>query len=97
MYEKLDRLRIEVERCKKRIEDDKVKLKNAEAKLHEAENTQILADVGEYNLTPEQLAEFLVHITAGIFPVKDTEAGSAEKIPEAENEESDEEEEEDDE
>ena len=52
MYEKLDKLRAEVERCKKKIEDDRVKLKQAEVRLQEAENSQILADVGALNLTP---------------------------------------------
>ena len=65
MYEKLDKLRADVERCKQKIEDDKVKLKQAEARLQEAENTQILADVGALNLTPEQLAEFLKLATNG--------------------------------
>lgn len=59
MYERLDKLRAEVERCKKKVEDDKVRLRTAEQKLQEAENSQILADVGALNLSPEQLAEFL--------------------------------------
>ena len=65
MYEKLDRLRADVERLKTRIEDDKAKLKAAEQKLHEAENSQILADVGAMNLSPEQLAEFLQLVKCG--------------------------------
>ncbi len=65
MYEKLDRLRADVERCKKRIEDDRARLKAAEAKLQEAENTQILADVGALNLSPEQLAELLRLVNSG--------------------------------
>ena len=65
MYEKLDKLRAEVERCKKKIEDDKLKLKQAEARLQEAENSQILSDVGALNLSPEQLAEFLKLATSG--------------------------------
>lgn len=65
MYEKLDKLRADVERCKQKIEDDKAKLKQAEARLQEAENTQILADVSALNLSPEQLAEFLKLVTAG--------------------------------
>ena len=73
MYEKLDKLRAEVERCKSKIEDDKAKLKAAEAKLQEAENSQILADVGALNLSPEQLAEFLKLATSG----KLTSSGTA--------------------
>lgn len=65
MYERLDKLRAEVERCKKRIEDDKGKLRAAEQRLQEAENSQILADVGALNLSPEQLAEFLKLATSG--------------------------------
>ena len=65
MYEKLDKLRAEVEKWKARIEEDKAKLKQAEQKLQEAENNQILADVGAMNLTPEQLAQFLQLVQTG--------------------------------
>ncbi len=65
MYERLDKLRAEVERCKKKVEDDKLRLKAAEQKLQEAENSQILADVGALNLSPEQLAEFLKLVSNG--------------------------------
>ena len=65
MYERLDKLRAEVERCKKKVEDDKGRLRVAEQRLQEAENSQILADVGALNLSPEQLAEFLKLATSG--------------------------------
>ncbi len=65
MYEKLDKLRAEVRRWRRKLEDDKAKLKLAEQKLQEAENTQILADVGALNLTPEKLAEFLKLVSNG--------------------------------
>ena len=65
MYEKLDKLRAEVERCKRKLEDDRAKLKAAEEKLKEAESTQILADVNALNLSPEQLAEFLKLVASG--------------------------------
>jgi hypothetical protein len=65
MYEKLERLRAEVERCKKRIEDDKAKLKLMEKKLQEAENSQILANIGALNLSPEQVAELLKLVPNG--------------------------------
>lgn len=65
MYERLDKLRAEVERCKRKVEDDRLRLKAAEQKLQEAENTQILADVGALNLSPEQLAEFLKLVSNG--------------------------------
>ena len=66
MYEKLERLRAEVERCKKRIEDDKAKLKLMEKKLQEAENSQILANIGALNLSPEQVAELLKLVPNGM-------------------------------
>lgn len=65
MYERLDKLRAEVERCKRKVEDDRLRLKAAEQKLQEAENTQILADVGALNLSPEQLADFLKLVANG--------------------------------
>lgn len=65
MYEKLDKLRADVRRWRRKLEDDKVKLKLAEQKLQEASNSQILADVGALNLTPEQLAEFLKLVSNG--------------------------------
>ena len=65
MFEKLDKLRAEVERRKKKIEEDKLKLKQAEENLQNAENEQILADVGALNLKPEQLSEFLKLLAGG--------------------------------
>lgn len=65
MYERLDKLRAEVERCKRKVEDDRLRLKAAEQKLQEAENSQILADVSALNLSPEQLAEFLKLVSIG--------------------------------
>ncbi len=40
-------------------------IKHKEAKLKEAEATVILADVGSYNMTPEQLSEFLKLAASG--------------------------------
>ena len=65
MYERLDKLREEVKRRKKMIEVAKMRLKEAEEKLREAENSQILSDVGELNLSPEELAEFLKLVKNG--------------------------------
>lgn len=79
MYEKLDKLRAEVERCKKKIEDDKLKLKQAEARLQEAENSQILSDVGALNLSPEQLAEFLKLATSGKLATAGTSIGNIDR------------------
>ena len=80
MYEKLDKLRAEVERCKNRIEDDKAKLKQAEAKLQEAENQQILADVGAMNLKPEQRVELLKLAAGGKLGKAGIDNASAGKI-----------------
>ena len=101
MYEKLDKLRAEVERWKNKIEDDKARLKQAEAKLQEAENLQILADVNAVNLSPEQLAEFLKLVaggkvgtirTAGSFAGKNGNAVHVDEDNDAETEDSNDEE-----
>ena len=65
MYERLDKLREEVKRRKKMIEVAKMRLKEAEEKLREAENSQILSNVAALNLTPEQLSELLKRVTEG--------------------------------
>ena len=65
MYERLDKLRAEVERRKKKIEDDKLKLKQAEETLEKAENEQILSDVGALNLSPEKVGELLRLLAGG--------------------------------
>ena len=59
MYEKLDKLRAELGKAKQRRAEADAKVKQLEQKLKEAENTQILAEVGALKLTPEQLAQFL--------------------------------------
>ena len=69
MYEKLDKLRAELERAKQRRADADAKVKQLEQKLKEAENTQILADVGALKLTPEQLAQFLQLAASGQLPM----------------------------
>ena len=69
MYEKLDKLRAELERAKQRRADADAKVKQLEQKLREAENTQILADVGALKLTPEQLAQFLQLAASGQLPM----------------------------
>ena len=65
MFEKLDRLRADVKRIE-RINEEKVKLKNAMLRLEKAENEQILEDVSELKLTPEQFNEFLKLASGGI-------------------------------
>ena len=65
MYEKLDKLRTELGKAKQRRAEADAKVKQLEQKLKEAENTQILAEVGAHKLTPEQLAQFLQMAAAG--------------------------------
>lgn len=59
MYEKLDKIRADLDRAKRRRSEADARVKQLELKLKEAENSQILADVGALKLTPEQLAQFL--------------------------------------
>lgn len=64
MYAKLDKLREDLKKAvaKREAADAKVKL---EAKLKEEENQQIVSDVASYNLSPEQLAQFLQLANSG--------------------------------
>ena len=59
MYEKLDKIRADLDRAKQRRAEADARVKQLELRLKEAENNQILADVGALKLTPEQLAQFL--------------------------------------
>lgn len=69
MYEKLDKLRADLERAKQKRAEADARVKQMEQRLREAENTQILADVGALKLTPEQLAEFLKLAANGKLPL----------------------------
>ena len=64
-YEKLDRIREDIKRDKAKVTKLQEQIKVKEAKLKEAEASQIVADVGAMNLTPEQLGEFLALIQSG--------------------------------
>ena len=64
-YEKLDRIREDIKRDKAKVAKLQEQIKVKEAKLKEAEASQIVADVGAMNLTPEQLGEFLALIQSG--------------------------------
>lgn len=59
MYAKLDKLRAELEKAVRKRDEAEEKVKQLEAKLKKEENQQIVSDVASYNLTPEQLAQFL--------------------------------------
>lgn len=59
MFEKLDKLREEVRRCEKRRDEANERLKADQAKLKDAEASQILSDVGALKLSPEEVAKLL--------------------------------------
>lgn len=59
MYAKLDRLRAELKKAVMKRDEAEKRVKQLEAKLKEEENLQIVNDVASYNLSPEQLAQFL--------------------------------------
>jgi len=64
MYEKLDKLRAELEKARQRRAEADAKVKQLEQRLKNAENTQILAEVGALKLSPEQLKMFLEMATS---------------------------------
>lgn len=64
MYAKLDKLREDLKKAVAKREAADAKVKQLEAKLKE-ENQQIVSDVASYNLSPEQLAQFLQLANSG--------------------------------
>lgn len=73
MFEKLDKLREEVRRCEKRRDEANERLKAAQAKLKEAEASQILYDVGALKLSPEEVAKLLQLAASGQLSVPASE------------------------
>lgn len=69
MYDKLEKIRRELECAKQRRVEADVRVKSLEQKLKEAESLQILADVSALRLTPEQVAQFLKLAAAGNLPI----------------------------
>jgi len=65
MYERLERLREELKKATKRRDEADAKVKSVSEKLKNAENDQILAEIGTMKLTPEQVAEILAKARAG--------------------------------
>lgn len=65
MYAKLDKLRADLDKAIMKRNDAEKKVKQLEAKLKEEENQQIVSDVASYNLSPEQLAQFLQLANSG--------------------------------
>ena len=65
MYAKLDKLREDLKKAVAKRDAAESKVKRLEEKLREEENQQIVSDVASYNLTPEQLAQFLQLANSG--------------------------------
>ena len=65
MYAKLDKLREDLKKAVAKRDAAEEKEKRLEEKLREEENQQIVSDVTSYNLTPEQLAQFLQLANSG--------------------------------
>ena len=65
MFERLDKMRAELEKAKQRRADADAKVKLLEAKLKEAENNQIITDISAMKLSPEQVAQFLKLVASG--------------------------------
>ena len=78
MYEKLDKLRTDLKRAKQKKMEMEAKIRSLKQKLPEAEANQILADVKQMNLTPEQLAQFLQLAAAGKLPMPSREEADTE-------------------
>lgn len=91
MFERLDKMRAELERAKQRRADADAKVKTLEAKLKEAENNQIIADVSAMKLSPEQVAQFLKLVSSGQLNVPEAVQQSTEtKVTVVEDEATDE-------
>lgn len=59
MFERIERLRDELERAKMRRAEAEARVKACENKLKEAENNQIISEVAKRKLRPEELAKLL--------------------------------------
>ena len=64
-YEKLDRIREDIKRDKAKVAKLQEQIKVKEAKLKDAEASQIVADVGATNLTAQQIGALLALIQSG--------------------------------
>ena len=91
MYEKLDKLRADLERAREKKSEIEAKIKNLEQRLKEAEEAQILADVKALNLSPGQLARFLQMAANGQLAVPSKEGVEKITAPEEQEEWTDEE------
>lgn len=73
MFDKLNKLRGELHRARQKKAEIDAKIKTLENRLREAEEAQILLDVKQLNLSPEQLAHFLQMYATGQLPIPSTE------------------------
>ena len=65
MYAKLDKLRADLKKAVAKKEEAIARVKQIEEKLREEEAAQIVNDVTSYNMSPEQLAQFLKLANSG--------------------------------
>jgi len=65
MYAKLDKIRADLQKAITKRDEADAKVKQLEEKLREEEGIQIVNDVASYNMTPEQLAQFLQLANSG--------------------------------
>lgn len=68
VYEKLDKIRGDLAKAREKRDEAEAKVKQLEQRLKDAESKQILTDVGNFNLSPEQVAEFLQFMAKGQLP-----------------------------
>ena len=59
MNPKIDKLSREILKVKAKINEQQAKLRDLEKQKNELENTDIVALVRSYSMTPQELAEFL--------------------------------------
>ena len=65
MYAKLDKLRADLKKAVAKKEEAIARVKQIEERLREEEAAQIVNDVTSYNMSPEQLAQFLKLANSG--------------------------------
>lgn len=83
-YERLERMREDIRKDRDKISRIQDQIKVKEAKLKQAESGVILADVGSYNMTPEELAGFLKLIKSGQLGLKNIVDAVGTPVPEPE-------------
>lgn len=65
MYERIERLREDLERARKRRAEAEARVRLCESRLKDAENNQIIAEVNARKLRPEQVAQLLALASDG--------------------------------